>query len=97
MTKVVENSSSHVIQPVFTYRPTKIQPNRGGDRGSDRGGGDEQRGGGDEQRGGEAESARARPALVSPSPVLLPPAAGAAPPAALRRCWARGTRYCGEV
>ena len=26
MTKVVENSSSHVIQPVFTYRPTKIQP-----------------------------------------------------------------------
>ena len=27
MTKVVENSSSHVIQPVFAYRPTKIQPN----------------------------------------------------------------------
>ena len=26
MTKVVENSSSQVIQPVFTYRPTKIQP-----------------------------------------------------------------------
>ena len=26
MTKVVENSSSHVIQPVFAYRPTKIQP-----------------------------------------------------------------------